>query len=128
MNSKEKLIIQKLLAIAEKQQKVLTKLAQAGEDVEANKAYLKQAWQTAGLNTGISEMWTPTVEFTPGGPSSTDPGVTLDGNYVVTGAVPVTQREKFLRTFKAQVASQKPDLDGKVSTIFKDVSSAPNPA
>lgn len=123
MTPQEKQIIRKLLALATKQQKVLTKLAQMQEDVEGNKSYLKNTWQTAGLNTGISEMMSPTVEYRPGGPASTE-GVTTGSNYVVTGTIPVAQREKFLKTFKAQVVAQKPELDGKVSTIFKDPSVA----
>lgn len=124
MNSKEKLIIERLLALATKQQKVLTKLAQANmqqNETEANKGYLKQTWQVACLNSGVPGH-TPTVEFTPGNTSAD--GVTVEGNYMVTGEVPAAQREKFDRTFKAQIAAQKPDLDGKVSVIFKDPSVA----
>lgn len=122
MNSKDKQIIEKLLSLATKQQKVLTKLAQANaqyaQNVDANKEYLKRTWQTAGLNTGISAMSTPTVEYTAGGPGAD--GITIGDNYVVSGVIPANQREKFLATFKAQVSAQKPELDGKVSTIFKD--------
>jgi hypothetical protein len=119
MNSKEKQIISKLLKIAENQQKILSKLAQVSqEDVEGNKTYLKSTWQTAGLNSGITAMKDPYVQYTPG---TTDPSGTITGsNYTLTGEIPVNKREQFLNTFKTQIKTQKPDLEGKVSTIFKD--------
>ena len=117
MNPKDKKIIEKLLSLAEKQQKILTKLAQAAqEDIEGNKAYLASAWQTAGANMGVPTS-NPTVEYKEPEPGS-DPGVTLGSSYVVTGPIPANARNKFVTTFKAQISAQKPELDGKVSTIF----------
>lgn len=123
MNNKEKEILTKLVALAEKQQKILVKLAQvAQEDTQANVQYLKSTWQTAALNSGVPGR-TPDVQYTPG--STQDDGVVIGGNYMVTGEVPAASRDKFLQTFKAQIASQKPELDGKVSTIFKDPTNLP---
>lgn len=118
MSDNNKLILRKLVALAEKQQKILVKLAQAAQDdSQANIQYLKSTWQTACLNSGVPGA-TPTVQYTPG--NQQPDGVTIEGNYMVTGEIPVASREKFLRTFKAQIVAQKPELDGKVSTIFKD--------
>ena len=118
MNNKEKQILSKLIALADKQQKILVRLAQAAQDTpEALTSYLKNTWMTAALNSGVTGA-TPTVKYTPG--SQTATGETIGDNYMVTGECPVAAREKMLRQFKAQIASQKPDLDGKVSTIFQD--------
>lgn len=122
MDTKDKLIINKLLKVALKQQKILMKLAQAvpADDSQANIQYLKGAWQTAALNSGVTEVLSPTVQHTPG---STNPdGVVIGDNYMVTGEMPINKRELMLRQFKNQIASQKPELDGKVSTIFSDPS------
>src|SRR5574338_498112 len=112
MNSKEKLIIQKLVSLATKQQKILTKLAQVAQDnSQANIQYLKDAWTTTAVNTGF-EGHTPEVSYTPPAESN---GVTLGEKYTLKGPVPANLREKFDRQFKAYVGGQKPDLAGKVS-------------
>lgn len=123
MDSKDKLILSKLLSLATKQQKIITKLAQAQAtgaepDVEANKAYLQSAWQTAGMNSlPGTPIGTPTVTYTPGGMNGT---VRIEGNYMLTGEIPADKREKFQATLNTQIKTQKPELDGKVSTVFKD--------
>lgn len=117
----ESQFLKKVLAVLQKQQVILKKLAQAAPaqgDVEQNKQYLKTTWQTAGLNAGVTSMSTPTVTFQEG--SQSDDGVTIEGSYVVTGPIPANLREKFNQTFRAQIAAQKPELDGKVSAIFQD--------
>lgn len=122
MNPKEKLIIEKLLALANKQQKVLTKLAQANmqraEDVEGNTKYLQRAWLTTVVNTGAFQGRTPDVKYTPS--TNANDGVVIEGNYMVSGEVPVQYREKFERQFRSIIDSQKPELDGKVSVMFTD--------
>jgi len=118
----ESQFMKKVLAVLQKQQTVLKKLAQAApqqEDVEANKAYLKQTWQVAALNSGV-EGHTPQVTYTPG--SNVNGGVVSEGGYTVTGPVPANKRELFNKQFYNQIKSQKPDLDGKVSTIYQDAS------
>jgi DNA-directed RNA polymerase subunit F len=117
MKSKDKLIISKLLAIAEKQQKALNKLAQVGQADPETLQYLKSTWQTAALNSGVTESHTPEVSFTPG---SQHDGVNIGESYVVKGAIPQKTRELFDKNFKNQVKTQKPELDGKVSTIYLD--------
>lgn len=124
MNPKEKLIISKLLTLAEKQQKILTKMAQVvQDDSQANISYLKNAWTTAAVNTGF-EGHTPEVTYTPGSAGSS-PGVTLAEKYTLKGAVPNNFREKFDRQFKAQVAGQKPDLADKISIFYLDPNTQP---
>lgn len=120
--TKDKLIIKKLLTIAEKQQKALNKLAQVGQaDPEAIQ-YLKSTWQTAALNSGVTESHSPEVSFTPG---SQHDGVNIGESYVVKGVIPQKNRELFDKNFKNQVKTQKPDLDGKVSAIYLDPAAAP---
>jgi len=120
----DKLIIEKLFQLAMKQQKILTKLAQTAdsfpeEDVEGNKKYLVGAWMTACLNSEIPGM-TPEVEYIPGGTSPNNPNIVLSSTYMVTGVVPEKVRMQFKETFERQVASQKPELDGRVGMIFLD--------
>lgn len=110
-------IINKLVKIAIKQQKILTKLAQMAQETINNKSYLKNVWQTAGLNSGISVMSSPHVEYVPGELSN---NITTSGSYTVSGSIPTNQRERFSKTFKAQIAAQKPELDGTINLIFND--------
>lgn len=119
MDNKDKLIISKLLKLASKRQQILVKMAQTvpTDDSKANIEYLKSAWQTAALNSGVEVASTPTVNYTP--PAQVD-GTDLSGNYTVSGEIAANKRELMLRQFKNQIKSQKPELDGKVSTIFND--------
>lgn len=120
--TKDKLIIKKLLTIAEKQQKTLNKLAQVGQADPETLQYLKNTWQTAALNSGVTESHSPEISFTPG---SQHDGVNIGEGYVVKGAIPQKNRELFDKNFRNQVKSQKPDLDGKVSAIYLDPVAAP---
>lgn len=122
MKSKDKVIIGKLVALAEKQQKILTKLAQAvQEDVEATKKWLSSAWITAAINSGVPGMTPESVDYNPGGPSDI-PNVTEGSIYAVTGVIPDKARLQFKDTFERQIAAQKPELVGRVGMIFKDPS------
>lgn len=119
----ESKFLKKVLSVLQKQQVILKKMAQAQQlDVESTKQYLKNAWQTAGLNAGITEMSTPTVNYNPGADVG-DPTqlVTVDGSYTISGPIPAKLREKFNQTFYAQIKSQKPELEGKVSAIYNDL-------
>jgi hypothetical protein len=71
MDPKEKLVIQKLLNIAEKQQKVIRKLAQ---EQDQNIDYLRRAVQVAGVNANPPVSLTAFVVHKSGGYS-----VTVDG-------------------------------------------------
>lgn len=115
--TKDKLIISKLFAIAEKQQKTLTKLAQTQLDpnVQAVVQYLKNTWQTAALNSGIVESHSPEVSFNPG---TQHDGLDVTESYTVKGFIPEKSRETFNKNFYNQIKSQKPELEGKVSAIF----------
>lgn len=116
--------LKKVLAVLQKQQVILKKLAQTTppENVEENKNYLKTTWLTAGLNSGISQMSNPNVSYTPPADVGYEDGSTVNvaGNYMVSGPIPANLREKFNQTFQAQIKAQKPELDGKVSAIFQD--------
>lgn len=108
----EKVIIEKLYKLAEKQQKVLIRLAEAlEEDIEATKAWIVSAWQTAELNSGILGIPPESVEYTE---------ATTPTSYTVTGVIPKKERLKFKENFERQVAAQKPELDERIGMMFKD--------
>lgn len=112
----QKLIIAKLLKIAENQQKVIQKLAQSLQD--PNVAYLQRAWQTATVNSGVPQSATPEVTVNPG---SFQGNIQVGETYTVNATgVPQSNvlRQKLIDTFKTQVKAQKPNLDGKVSVMF----------
>lgn len=118
----EKLIINKLLKLAEKQQKILAKLAQAvQEDVEGNKAALKTIWENVAGQSGINPV-TPveSVEYAPGGVTPGQPNIETGSTYTVTGAIPEDKRMAFKMAFEQEVAAQKPELADRVGMIFKD--------
>lgn len=138
MNQKEKLIINKLFKLAESQQKVIQKLAQtigaaslnspkAVDDLQNTNPkmsseqvlnYLKSTWTTAAVNSGVGKSSTPEIEFTPG---RSEGNVQIGENYTVfANDVPNNNdmRKKLIDTFKAQIKSQKPELDGKIGIIF----------
>jgi len=116
MNSKDKLIISKLIKVAEKQQNALTKLSQVAQGDPATVKYLQGAWQTAALNSGVTAVSTPTVTYQGSQPAAGN--VTMGESYTVSGEIPVQNRELMQRNFDNQIKAQKPDLT--VSTIFKD--------
>jgi hypothetical protein len=121
MDSKDKAIIEKLFKVAQKQQDILVKIAQTiQEDVESNKKYLSNAWMTAALNSGIPGISPESIDYTPGGPDSNNPNIVISSTYTVTGVIPALSRELFKTNFEKQIASQKPELDGRVGMIFKD--------
>lgn len=112
MNSK--VILQKLFDIASKQQKVLTKLAQAAQDPIVD--YLKQAAQVAASNSGFTA--TEVIVDSSPGTSGTLPGssdlITTDKGYRITigGSPPDNKvRQKFIDTLKRQCATQHPGAD-----------------
>ena len=121
MGSKDKIIIEKLFKVAKKQQDILIKIAQAvQEDIEGNKKYLSNAWVTAALNSGAPGITPESIDYTPGGQDSNNPNITISSVYTVTGVIPESVRMNFKNTFEKQVASQRPELDGRVAIIFRD--------
>lgn len=115
----EKAVLEKLVKIAVNQQKIIRRLAQLTDD---NVAYLQRAAQVAAVNSGIKELTIPK-----------DVAVTLgqDGIYSVNATVPAgTQQDAittFIRQFKSQIASQKPDLANRVK-ITANPANTPPPA
>jgi hypothetical protein len=121
MNEKE--IITKLLAIATKQQKVIHRLAQAAPlamvGSDPNEDYLRRAVDAAATNAGVK---TPVSAFVKANASSQAGATTTEATYtvMVSGMSQVDNalKQKFIDTYKNQIKSQKPDLDGKVSVLF----------
>jgi hypothetical protein len=121
MNEKE--IILKLLAIASKQQKVIHKLAQssplamAGSD--PNEDYLKRAVDTAAANAGVKTPISAIIRAYAGDKNN---NTNIEGTYtvIISGMSQVDNalKQNFINTYKNQIKSQKPDLDGKVSVLF----------
>lgn len=119
----ESKVLKKILSVVAKQQTILKKLAQVSQEDPAMKSYLQTAWQTAGLNIGITEMSSPNVQFNPGKSitlDADDSTATSEDSWILSGAIPVKLREKFNQTFYTQLKSQKPELDGRVSVIYQD--------
>jgi hypothetical protein len=124
MDSQDKLIIKKLLKIAQNQQKILGKLAQA---VDPNVEYLKQVANQVGANLGLAIT---TVEVYRNAGHSSSPGsgdgsiIVMPTSYIVNvGGVPnkVPVRQKYSDTFRTQVSAQKadqPDLAKNLSIMF----------
>lgn len=116
MDTKDKLIIEKLFKMAEARQKILNKLAQTIQD--PNIVYLQQAWQVAAVNSGIPQVSSPTITATPG---SEEANTQISGIYTIAAKdIPPKNdlRQKLLNVFKTQLKAQKPDLEDKVSVIF----------
>lgn len=121
--SNEKEIIEKLLAIAKNQQKVIYKLAQAQGlatvPVDPNLAYLKGAVDAAVTNAGVKVPYSAYVKANTG---SVQNGAAIDETYTVTisgmNKVDEKTKESFLNTYKNQIKAQRPELDGKVSILF----------
>ena len=110
--------IEALIKITANQQKIIEKLAQApaANLQDPNVKYLQQAFQVAALNSGIAQISTPTVVLNAG---STVGNVKVDATYTITVAgIPSAMRQKVLDTFKRQVKTQHPALDGKTSVVF----------
>jgi hypothetical protein len=123
MNEKEKVIITKLLKIASKQQKVIHKLAQAQPlaqvGFDPNEEYLKNAISAAAANAGVKTPISAFVRSTAGSQNDT---TKVEGTYtvMVSGMDQADNnlKQNFMNIYKAQIKSQKPELDGKVSVLF----------
>lgn len=115
MSDKETQVIQKLIKIMSNQQKILSKLAQAQDPAIQ---YLRDTAQVAGVNSQPPMSVIANVTTNPG---SQQGDVTIEQTYTasITG-VPEDNRAKqsFMDTFKRQIKTQKPELDGRVSIIF----------
>ena len=116
---KETLIIQKLLKIADNQQKILQRLAQAQD---TNVDYLHRAVQTAGVN--MSQPLSLTAFVTPKDGGYT---VTVDGFPAVSEGDPKdVQRDNAVKTsfkknFDNQLqAQQKGELLNSLALVYKN--------
>jgi hypothetical protein len=121
MKSKEALIIQRLVKIANNQQEILKRLAQANED----KDYLVRVAQTAAANTAGFTASNFTVTYQGGSqtpPNSDGTTAKIEGGWTVSlsGAPKDNKlRQKYIDTFRTQVANQRPDLE-PISIVFAD--------
>lgn len=122
MHPKEKIIIQKLLKIANNQQKILQKLAQQ-QDI--NVEYLRRAAQESASNTGFAPTFVDVTKTQ--GSQSPAPGsnsmITVEPVYVVTihgSPKENNMRQKYVNTFKAQVRTQKPELEKNLSIMLEN--------
>jgi uncharacterized protein YdhG (YjbR/CyaY superfamily) len=111
-------IIEKLVKIAETQQKVLAKLAQKTDPkVQENISLLQRAWQSAALNSGVTQVQTPNVSYNP---SKQVDDTILEDSYIVSGKIPADKRNAMDTNIHKQVKLQKPELAEKVSFIYED--------
>lgn len=121
MNEKE--IINRLIKIAVKQQKIIKKLAQMNPSMDAEiKSYLKRSFPAAIANAGGSiEFGNITVDLMPGKESG---NVLEPETYVVKinliNKIDNMTKQKIIDNYKQQIKSQKPELDGRVSIVFTE--------
>jgi hypothetical protein len=109
------LILQKLLKVAENQQKAIRKLAQTNLSTPDKNGHIAMIdYINNGLiavvaaNSGLSGVHSE-VKVNP------------DDTFMayITG-VPAKRREAFGRVLAAQIKAQKPELDGKFSYFFQE--------
>lgn len=126
MATKDELIIQKLIKIADKQQQIIKALAQAVQQADPEVvAYLKRAIPVAASQPGIEARASVTdVTFSPG---HTEPGTqpgsntNVHGNYMADiSGIPAPKRDAFAKIWQNQLQAQKPELSGIVSYRFID--------
>jgi hypothetical protein len=113
----EKQAIDLLIKIAERQQTIIRRLAvMSGQD--PNVEYLLGAIPIAAANAGVNNVVVYRVEPKPGGTS--DSGAQMDAGYIAfVRNVPEKARETFIRVWDKQLATQKPDLTGRVNITFE---------
>ena len=116
MSDKETQVIQKLIKIMSNQQKILNKLAQQQQDPLIE--YLRSAAQVAGANSQPPMSVLADVTVNAGFQHD---NVSAPSTYTASvKGVPEDNKAKqsFMDTFKRQIKTQKPELDGRVSIIF----------
>lgn len=123
MNNKEKLVISKLLKIAENQQKIITKLAQTVEGHDPVIDYINNRLVAViAANLGLQGVTAETAIIS-GLPANAD----TDGSYhqqesphynTHVAGVPEPKRPEFSQAFMKQLSIQKPNLTDKVSLFF----------
>lgn len=124
MSNKDQAILEKLVKIASKQQKILQRLAQTDPNAQAE-AYLRSAAQVAAANSGFTAS-NVSATYRGGSTGSTDGSasvVTVEGGWTVSvaGAPKDNKvRQQFINQFKTQVQTQKPELAKNLSVILPD--------
>ena len=117
--NKEELIIAKLVKVMANQQKILTKLAQVAHD--PNVLYFKDAARTSAVNTGFGAT---AVDVKPleGNQGRAGAPIIEPGYIVSVFGCPKEDkvRQKFVDTFKREVATEKPNLVQNLSITFGD--------
>lgn len=129
MNNKEKLVISKLLKIAENQQKIIQRLAQtvaenpsgdlaSSPQGDPTIAYLMGAIPVAAANAGINNVVVTKVDKHKSAPTGS--GAVMADTYTaqiqgITGK----QGDLFKQMWDKQLAAQKPDLVGRVGFFFQ---------
>lgn len=129
MSNKEEQILAKLLKIAVKQQQAIEKIAQTVAENPSGDAatvrqdpeieYLMRAIPVAAANIGINNVVVIKVDKHPSALS--DSGATMADTYVAQiKGVPGKLGDTFKQTWDKQLATQKPDLVGRVGFFFVD--------
>lgn len=117
----QKKIIEKLIKIAETQQKVIQKLAamvdeHPKEDPEI--AYLMSAIPVAAANAGINNVVVTKVDKHKSAPTGS--GAVMADTYTAQiQGISGKQGDLFKQTWDKQLAAQKPDLVGRVGFFFQ---------
>jgi hypothetical protein len=122
-------ILAKLLKIAENQQKIIAKLAQtvaenpsgsvsAPPQQDPNIEYIMSGIPVAAANSGINNVVVMKVDKHPSAPSDSG-GVMAETYMAHIKANPGKYGDAFKQTWEKQLATQKPDLVGRVGFIFE---------
>lgn len=117
--NKEKQALNKLLKIAENQQKIIEKLALMIDHPKEDKTieYLMSAIPVAAANAGINNVVVSKVDKHQGG--TTGAGAVMPETYTAQiNGISGKQGESFKATWDKQLATQKPDLVGRVGFFF----------
>lgn len=107
MSKKESAIVDKLVKIANQQQKIIVELVKKAQEHDLNMQYLNRAANIAAMNNGVQG----TVVVNNDG----------NGNYTVQlGGITEDNvlKQKIIDDFYHSVDSQKPELTGKVNLLF----------
>jgi hypothetical protein len=129
--NKEDLILRQLVKIADKQQKIIQKLAQTVAEnpsgdmnitppapmQDPNIEYLMGAIPVAAANVGINNVVVISVDKQPS--AQPNSGATMDDTYIAQiKGIPTKQGNTFKQVWDKQLATQKPDLVGRVGFAF----------
>jgi hypothetical protein len=130
MNNKEKQVVLALLKIAEKQQRIIKKLAQtvaenpSGElstvtkpQTDPNVDFIMTAIPAAAVNAGINNVVVTKVDTNKSAPTGS--GYMSQTYLAHIMANPGKRGDAFKQLWEKQLATQRPDLVGRVGFIFE---------